>query len=60
MDDRGRIWTPDEIAAMAEADRKARKLVPIPDGDLQRVQGMNRHARRKWYAEQRRAARKGA
>lgn len=49
----GRIYTGDEIEKIKDPKVKGR-LVPIPDGDLTRVQGMNRKQRRAWAAEQRR------
>ncbi len=39
-----------------EAVAKKHGLVPIPTEDEQRVQGMNRHERRAWAAQQRKKA----
>ncbi|HEX7464332.1 MAG TPA: hypothetical protein VF382_05510 [Actinomycetota bacterium] len=38
-----------------EQDAKRRGLVPIPPEQLQGVAGMNRHQRRAWAKQQRRA-----
>ncbi len=61
MDSSGNIYTPEQAAALRDAgDSLARDLVPIPDESLDGVLRMNRKARRKWYAEQRRALRRAA
>lgn len=40
---------------LLEEDVKKRGLVPIVEADLERVVNMNRHERRKWAAQQRKA-----
>jgi hypothetical protein len=52
MDDRGHIY-PD----VTEEEAKKRNLIPIPKSDEERVFNMNRHERRKWAAQQRKARR---
>jgi hypothetical protein len=42
-----------------EEDARKHGLVPIPAEDEQRVQGMNRHQRRAWAAQQRKKAARG-
>lgn len=56
MDDRGRIWTTEEIAEREDLRKKleAGQLEPIADSELEAVRGMNRKQRRAWYAQQRR------
>lgn len=39
---------------VSDEDAKKRGLVPIPDGDVERVINMNRKQRRAWAAQQRR------
>jgi hypothetical protein len=65
MDSNGQIYTAAERKALAAAaDRnpfdkrllkKLEGLVAVPDEALDKIRGMNRKQRRKWYAEQRAA-----
>jgi len=41
------------IIHLLDGEQKLKELIPIPEGELARVQLMNRHDRRKWYREQR-------
>lgn len=51
MDDRGNIYSPEQIAALDKRTRDA--LVEIPDAELARVQRMNRNERKVWYRDNR-------
>ena len=37
---------------------RLRELVPVHQEELRRVQGMNRHDRRKWYSRRKRLAKR--
>jgi hypothetical protein len=52
MDSTGHLYRGDEIA---EAEKKRKDLIPVPDREVAGVMGMNRKQRRQWYREQRRA-----
>jgi len=56
MDDKGNIYGPEEIANMSASEQD--QLIPISRDDEGRVIRMNRHERRKWSRDQRRAAKK--
>lgn len=57
MDSSGNILSAAVVEQLTEAERKARKLVPIESAQKDEVQGMNRKQRRAWHRMQRRAAR---
>ncbi len=50
--------SPEAAKALKEEmiEGKLRELVPVYEAELQRVLGMNRHDRRKWYAKRKRMA----
>ena len=54
MDDRGNIWTEEQLKELAKTDKKKLdelgKLIEIQEDELPELKGMNRHQRRKWYA----------
>ncbi len=67
MDDRGNIYTEEQRQRLREALgadgaqelERAARFVDIPEREVARVVAMNRHDRRAWHAQRRRALRAG-
>ena len=50
--DTGEIVSEDEVKKLSPSQQK--RFIGIPESELAFIQGMNRHERRRWAAEQRR------
>lgn len=59
MDSSGRIFTPEQVAAMDAEEQRRRQLEQIPLDEMARVTKMNRDRRIRWH-QQRRDARLAA